>query len=149
MALPNVGKLSALPASARGRQEDRRVWIVGRCVFYALLGFLLSLARVQHDGAPFGVAFVASAGAGLTGVCALLGAGLGYFTGGGLEWGIRYVAASVLIYTINYLFHELSVYRTPFFVPSAAGAVMALTGFLGSFTVVEGPVPLPAASRWA
>lgn len=145
MALPNVEKLSALPASARGRQQDRRVWIVGRCVFYALLGFLLSLARVQRDGAPFGMAFVASAGAGLTGVCALLGAGLGYLTGGGLEWGIRYVAASVLIYTISYLFQELSVYRTPFFLPSATGAVMALTGFLGSFALIEELVPFPAA----
>lgn len=145
MALPNAGKLTALQTAARERQGDRRFWIVGRCVFYALMGFLLSMARVQRDGAPFGMAFVAGAGPGLTGVCALLGAALGYLTGGGIEWGIRYVAASVLIYTLGYLFHELGVYKTAFFMPSAAGAVMALTGFLGSFALTEGPVPLPAA----
>ena len=144
MALPDVGKLTALQA-VRERQGDRRFWIVGRCVFYAVMGFLLSLARVQRDGAPFGMAFVAGVGAGLDGVCALLGAALGYLTGGGIEWGIRYVAATVLVYTLGYLFHETGVYRTAFFMPSAAGAVMALTGFLGSFALREGPVPLPAA----
>ena len=145
MAMPNTGKLTALESALQERQGDRRVWIVGRCVFYALMGFLLSLARVQETGAPFGMAFVAGAGPGIGGVCALLGAALGYLTGGGLEWGIRYVAASVLIYTLTYLFQELSVYRSVFFVPSAAAAVMALTGFLGSFSIPGGPVPLPAA----
>ena len=144
MVLPNEGKMTALQASVRSGTGDRRFWIVGRCVFYALMGFLMSLARVMEHGAPFGMAFVASAGAGLTGVCALLGAALGYLTGGGLEWGIRYVAASVLVYTIAYLFHELSVSRTAFFMPSASAAVMALTGFLGSFALPAGTVPLPA-----
>ncbi len=145
MAMPNTGKLTPLEAALQEKQGDRRVWIVGRCVFYALMGFLLSLARVQEDGAPFGMAFVAGAGSGVGGVCALLGAALGYLTGGGLEWGIRYVAAAVLIYTVSFLFRELSVSRTAFFMPSAAAAVMALTAFLGSFSLPLGPVPLPAA----
>ena len=144
MAMPNTGKLTALEA-LREKQGERRVWIVGRCVFYALMGFLLSLARVQEESAPFGMAFVAGAGSGVGGVCALLGAALGYLTGGGLEWGIRYVAASVLVYTVAYLFHELRISRMAFFMPAAAAAVMALTGFLGSFSLREGAVPLPAA----
>lgn len=145
MAIPEMGKGTALEAALQEKQGDRRVWIIGRCVFYALMAFLLSLARVLEDGAPFGMAFVAAAGPGIGGVCALLGAALGYFTGGGLEWGIRYVAASVLIYTVATLFRELSVYRTAYFMPIAAAAVMALTGFLGSFSLPVGPVPLPAA----
>ncbi len=144
MAMPNSERLTARE-TLQGKQGDRQVWIIGRCIFYALMGFLLSLARVQGNGAPFGMAFVAGAGSGVGGVCALLGAALGYLTGGGLEWGIRYIAASVLIYTIAYLFHELSVSRTAFFLPAAAAAVMALTGFLGSFSLPVSSVPLPAA----
>ena len=144
MAMENAGKLSARAPAVGGKAVDRRFWIVGRCVFYALMGFLLALARVLEDGAPFGMAFVACAGSGLSGVCALIGASLGYLAGGGLEWGIRYVAAAVMVYTIGFLFHELSVYRTAFFMPSASAAVMALTGFLGSFRLVETAVPMPA-----
>ena len=144
MAIPETGKLSA-PEALREKQGDRRVWIVGRCVFYSLMGFVLSLARVQENGAPFGMAFVAGAGGGIGGVCALLGAALGYLTGGGLAWGIRYVAASVLIYTLAHLFQETSLERTAFFLPAAAAAVMALTGWLGSFSLPVGEVPLPAA----
>ena len=32
----------------------------------------------------------------------------GYLLGGGLEWGIRYIAAAVLAYTVSFVFHELS-----------------------------------------
>ena len=145
MTTGNTGRLAALQGAVRGKKLDRRFLVVGRCVFFSLMGFLLSLARVLGDGAPFGMAFVACAGAGLSGVCALLGAALGYLCGGGLEWGIRYVAASVLVYTVGFLFHELSVYRTSFFMPSAAGAVMAATGLLGSVSQPLSPVPLPAA----
>lgn len=145
MEMENAGRLAALENAVREKTGDRRFWILGRCVFYALGGFTLSLARVHGDGAPFGVAFTACAGPGLTGVCSLLGASLGYLTGGGLEWGVRYVAAAVLVYTVAFLFHELSISRTAFFMPAAAGAVMALTGFLGSFRLLGGTMPLPAA----
>ena len=143
MAMENAGKLTAQGSAIRGKAVDRRFWIVGRCVFYALMGFLLSQARVLEDGAPFGMAFVACAGSGLSGVCALIGASLGYLSGG-LAWGIRYVAAAVMVYTIGFLFHELSLSRTAFFMPSAAAAVMALTGLLGSFRLMETAVPVPA-----
>lgn len=144
MAMENAGRLTALRGAARETAGDRRVWILGRCVFYALTGFTLSLARVRGSGAPFGMAFTACAGPGLTGVCALLGASLGYLTGGGLDWGLRYIAAAVLIYTVGFLFQELRFARTAFFMPSAAGAVMALTGFLGSVSALGGAMPLPA-----
>ena len=145
MAMENAGNRAALQAVVREKAGERRFWIMGRCVFYAAMGFVLSLSRVRESGAPFGMAFVACAGSGLTGVCALLGAALGYLTGGGIEWGVRYVAASVLVYTIGFLFQELRFAHTRFFMPAAAGAVMALTGFLSSFTPLGGGVPLGAA----
>lgn len=145
MAGEKTGGAKALRLVLEERGTDHRFWIVGRCVFYALMGFLLSLSRAAGDGAPFGMAFVSCAGAGLTGVCSLLGAALGYLTGGGLEWGIRYVAASVMVYTVGFLFHEMSVSRTPFFMPSVSAAVMAVTGWLGSFSLLTGAVPVPAA----
>ncbi len=107
-----------------------------------LLGFALACARVLETGGPFGMAFVACAGPGFTGVCALLGASLGYMAGGGLDWGVRYVAASVLVYTVAYVTHETPVYRRPLFMPAAAGVVMAMTGFLGSFAYAPAPRPL-------
>ena len=93
----------------------------------------MASARVLDSAAPFGMALVACAGPGAAGVSALLGAALGYLVGGGLEWGIRYIAASVLVYTVAYIAHELPVYRKALFMPTVAGAVMALTGYLGSF----------------
>ena len=87
---------------------------------------------------------VACSGAGLSGVFALVGASLGYVLSGGVEWGIRYIAASVLVYTAAFVFQELSAYKRDFFMPCASAAVMALTGFLGSFSAAPGTVPLYA-----
>ncbi len=130
-------------AAAAGRM-DRRWLISARCGIYLALGLVLSCARVLETGAPFGMAMTACAGPGLEGVFALAGACLGYLLSGGIDWGIRYVAAAVLVYTVSFVFHELRLYRQDFFMPCAAGLVMALTGFLSSFTVSEGQVPLPA-----
>ena len=69
--------------------SDRRFLIAGRCGVYFLLGLVMACARILERGGPFGMALVACAGPGLTGVAALVGAGLGYLLGGGLEWGIR------------------------------------------------------------
>ena len=60
---------------------------------------------------------------------------------GGLEWGIRYIAASVLVYTVAFVFHELPASKSPWFMPAAAGLVMGLTGFLGGFSAGQGTVP--------
>ncbi len=90
------------------------------------------------------MAMAACSGPGLNGVFALAGAALGYLISGGVEWGIRYIAAAVLVYTIAFVFQELELYRQSFFMPLAAGLVMALTGFLGSFSASAGSVPLAA-----
>ena len=145
MAVGGQGRLSALTLGTRGGKLDRRALTVGRCGVYLIFGFVMACGRVLDNGAPFGMAMVACAGPGASGVAALLGAALGYLSSGGLEWGIRYVAASVLVYTIGFVFHELRVYRQPFFMPAAAAAVMALTGFLSSLSATEPILPLAAA----
>ncbi len=106
-----------------------------RCTYGAALACALALARMPQGSSPFGAAFVAAAGTGWSGGAALLGAAVGYLLGGGLGWGIRYVAAAALCYTVAYIFQEFSFGRSPFFMPFAAGAVTALTAFLGSYSL--------------
>lgn len=147
MAQGGQGKLAALRSAAAGK-VDGRFLAAGRCVFYLLLGFVMACSRVLENGAPLGMAMVACSGAGVTGVFSLAGAALGYLISGGIDWGIRYIAAAVLVYTISFVFHELSLYRSPYFMPSAAALVMALTGILGSFSAPETSVPMPAELFW-
>lgn len=144
MALGGQGKLTALRSAAALKKLDGRFLVAGRCGVYMLLGFIMSCARILENGAPFGMAMVACSGPGITGVFALAGSSLGYLISGGVDWGIRYIAAAVLVYTIAFVFHETSLYRQPYFMPSASGLVMALTGFLGSFSAAVGSVPLAA-----
>lgn len=142
MDVGSQGRLSALKAAGGG--ADVRLLIAARCGIYMLLGGVMSCSRVLGDGAPFGMAMVACSGPGISGVFALTGAALGYLLGGGLEWGIRYIAAAVLVYTVSFVFHELEVYKSSFFMPTAAGLVMGLTGFLGSFSMSPGQLPAAA-----
>ena len=140
MAFEGQKKLQA-PQTLDARVR-RRVLTAARWGVYFLLGFTLACARVLETGGPFGMALVACAGPGVAGVCALLGASLGYLVSGGLDWGVRYIAASVLVYTVAYVTHESRVYRQALFMPAAAGVVMAMTGFLGSFAYNPAPRPL-------
>ena len=136
-------KWPALKLAAAHRM-DGRFMMAARCGIYLGLGFVMSCSRILDNGAPFGMAMVACSGPGLAGVFALAGASMGYLVSGGVDWGIRYIAAAVLVYTISFVFHELSLYKQTYFMPAAAGLVMALTGFLGSFSVSAGQVPLVA-----
>ena len=136
------GKAAGLRAAAGSM--DRRFFIAARSGLYLLMGGGLAFARILSGGAPFGMAMVACSGAGLSGVFALLGAALGYLLSGGLEWGIRYIAASVLVYTAAFVFHEAGIYKSEYFMPSVAALIMGLTGFLGSFSFEAGAVPVMA-----
>ena len=105
---------------------DVRFLMALRCGLYMLMGLTMSWARVMDGGAPFGMAMVACSGPGVSGVFALCGASLGYLFSGGLDWGIRYIAASVLVYTVSFVFHELDMYKSVYFMPSASALVMPL-----------------------
>jgi stage II sporulation protein E len=144
MDIGGQGRLALTGSGALEKAADKRFMLTARCVIYMLLGLVLSCARVLESGAPLGMAMVACSGPGVSGVFALTGAAIGYLVSGGIEWGIRYIAAAVLVYTIAFVFHELEAYKNPYFMPSASALVMGFTGFLGSFTDIAGQVPLAA-----
>lgn len=127
-----------------GGRIDARYYAAARCGVFFLLGTVTACARVMSEGAPFGMAMVACAGPGAAGVCALAGAALGYLVSGGIDWGIRYIAAAVLVYTVAFVFQEVTLYKSKWFMPCAAALIMVLTGFLGSFSVDEELIPLIA-----
>jgi len=139
-----VGRGKPALAKRGAGRVDVRFLMALRCGLYFLMGLSMSWARVMGSGAPFGMAMVACSGAGISGVFALCGAAVGYLISGGLEWGIRYIAAAVLIYTVAFVFHELDLYKSVWFMPTAAALVMGLTGILGSFSLKAGAVPVAA-----
>ena len=98
-----------------------------------LLGFSMAFVRVFNTCAPFGLGMVARAGGGAAGASCMVGAVLGYVVSGGLDWGIRYVAAAVLVYTASFAFQTLPVYDSAWFMPLITAAVAAVTGLLASF----------------
>jgi stage II sporulation protein E len=99
-----------------------------------LIAFLMSAVRMAGFAAPFGVAAVAQAGSGLSGVCALAGAALGYLATGGMSWGLKYAAASVLVFTVCFVLQDLRITARTWFMPLCAALAMLFTGFLGSFS---------------
>jgi stage II sporulation protein E len=131
-------------ALAQGEKKDPEVLRWSWAGVYMVLGFLMSSARVMTDGAPFGLALTACAGAGVNGVACLVGAALGYFVTGGVEWGVKYAAACVLAYTVSFVFQDAKLFEKRFFAPVSAAAVMAVTGFLGSFVAESGGIPAMA-----
>ena len=118
-----------------GRKLDAKKTLAIRCLLIGALSLVLSLVRCPGGGAPFGIAMTAASGTGWYGLSALAGAVVGSLLGGGIGVGIRYVAASVLVFTAAYVFREFSFAQRSVFMPLAAALVTALTAFLGSFSL--------------
>ena len=136
------GRLGDWKAVLLGNDGTAQLQLTLRCGFSLLMGFTLAWARLLQRGSPFALSWVACSGSGLGGVCALIGASLGYLISGGIDWGIRYVAASVLVFTVAFVFQELKFAHSPFFMPAAAALVMGLTGFLTGYAVYAETAPL-------
>ena len=94
----------ALARSATDEEKKKKG--IGAAIYFGL-GFVMSAARMMDGCAPFGAAMTAAAGPGIGGVSALAGACLGYVVTGGLDWGIRYIACCVLVYTASFVFQDL------------------------------------------
>lgn len=101
-----------------------------------LLGFSTSFARVFSVSAPFGVAMVARSGGGSAGASCLIGSVLGYIVSGGFDWGIRYVAAAVLVYTASFVFQSIAVYDNQWFMPLMTAGICLITGLLSNFSTL-------------
>lgn len=105
-----------------------------------LLGFGLSFARVFSVCGPFGLSMVARAGGGTAGAFCLAGTILGYVVSGGIDWAIRYIAASVLIYTASFAFQNIAIYDSAWFMPLMTAAITLVTGMLSAFDM-QGNMP--------
>ena len=125
-----------------GQRETMRLAVLTMARF--LLGFLMAAGRFAGTMAPFGTAIVAQAGMGLGGLATLAGACLGYLATGGLDWGIRYAAASVLAFTLSFIIGEERMATSPWIAPSAAFAVTAATGALGRLAGGMGDIGVAA-----
>ncbi len=113
-----------------GGDEGVRTGAIAIAGVHFLAGFLLSAGRLASGAAPFGAAAVAASPVGLKGAAALAGACLGYLVTGGLEWGIRYAAGCVAVFTLLFIFQDARWERSPWARPLITFAVLAATGAL-------------------
>ena len=131
---------SAAVSGAVQTQQNREKWL--GAALYCVLGFTTAAARMTGNMAPFGAAMVAAAGPHLGGAAALIGACVGYLVTGGLNWGIRYVASCVLMYTASFVFQNLNVYRRQSFMPIVAACIATVTTALSTIAVTRQDVPV-------
>ncbi len=123
--------------SAGAWLEQPRIKLLAGYLMNFILGFALSCSRVMTSLAPFGLAAVGCTGAEGAGVSCLLGACLGYVAVGGFDWGIRYVASALLIFTVSFVFRSTRLYSQPRFAAISVAAVTAVTSFLNSFEFLD------------
>ena len=135
-------KTAVAESAARGRSPGlvKTAWVLVCFVG----GFVMSAARVLQTGGPFGIAAVAAAGAGLNGAACLLGAALGYIAFNGLGRGIRYLAAVMLAFTVEFAFQDTRLYKKALFAPVTAATACCATGFLAAFTDMMSGTPTAA-----
>ncbi len=100
------------------------------CAMRFLLGAVLAGGELFGGYAPFGVGLVACSGSGMDGLCALLGAAMGYLSFRGFVEGLRYAAACVLVFSVAFAFYDVKFYARSWFMPLVAAAMDAVTGFV-------------------
>lgn len=110
--------------------ERPEIITAGRCILRLVLGMILSGAKIFDNYAPFGIALVATSGAGIEGLSALAGTSIGYLAGMGLIGGLKYTAACVLVYAAAYVFNDIRTYKKSWFMPIVASFMSACTGFV-------------------
>ncbi len=111
-----------LPASVALRLSD--------CGVRFLLAAVLAGAELLGGHALFALALVGISGAGAEGIAALLGAILGYLSFRGVVEGLRYVAASMMVYAISLALGEFRIYHKSWFMPAVAALLNGLVGFV-------------------
>ena len=126
----------ALLRLLRFRDREKEKTALGYALNFAL-GLLLANARIMTDLAPFALAAVGCAEPDASGVSCLLGASFGYVLFGGFDWGIRYVAAATLIFTVLFVFRETRVLDRPWFRPAVVSGVTLVTAFLNTYEFLD------------
>lgn len=103
-------------------------WAEGGIRF--LLGAVMAGGELFGGFAPFGVGLVACSGSGVDGLCALLGATMGYLVLRGFALGLRWAAACVLTFSVAFAFYDVKWYAKGWFMPLVAAVMDAVTGFV-------------------
>lgn len=118
-------------ATAWGKWRARP-WVrtAARCVEYFLLGAAMGAGRLFGGCGPFGAAITAAAGAELAGVACLMGTMTGYAAAAGLFGSLRYLATSLMVFTVGFITKNLPIRQNRLFMPGAAAIVTAATGAL-------------------
>ena len=94
------------------------------------LGFIAATAVIFESCSPFGIGMVAQAGAGIAGALCMAGASTGYLLMFGLRYGVKYIATTLIVFTIAFVFKEIKLGRTSWFMPLMASFSAAMTAFL-------------------
>ncbi len=100
------------------------------CAVRFLLAAVLAGAELMGGHALFALSLVGVCQPGGEGLAALLGAALGYLSFRGLIGGLRYIAASMMVYAVALALGEFELYRRPWFMPAVAAAVNGMVGFV-------------------
>lgn len=95
-----------------------------------LLSAVLAGAELFGGGSMCGVAMVGACGAGSGGAAALLGAAFGYLCFRGLEGGLRYIAASVLVFAVAFALGNAPLCRRRWFMPLVAASINGTVAFI-------------------
>ena len=100
------------------------------CTVRFLLTAVLAGAELMGGHALFALALVGVCQPGLEGFAALLGAALGYLSFRGVVGGLRYIAASMMVYAVALALGEFALYRRPWFMPAVCAALNGMVGFV-------------------
>ena len=100
------------------------------CAIRFLLAAILSGSQIFGAYAPFGLGFVAAAGAGMEGLSALLGLLVGALLMMPFTAAIKYIAAAILIFSVSVAFFDTKLYRKHAFLPLITAACTAVVGFV-------------------
>ena len=95
-----------------------------------LLTAVLAGAELMGGHSLFALSLVAVCRPGAEGLAALFGAALGYLSFRGVVEGLRYIAASMMVYAVALALGEFELYRRPWFMPGVAAVINGVVGFV-------------------
>lgn len=95
-----------------------------------LLAAILAGSQIFGGYAPFALGFVAAAGSGMEGLCALLGLLSGALLFMPFTVAMKYIAAAILIFSVSVAFFDTKLYQKNAFLPTATAACTAAVGFV-------------------
>lgn len=125
-----------MTANEGTRRERRRKLSVpaamrlSDCAVRFMLAAVLAGAELMGGHALFALSLVGVCQPGLEGLSALLGAALGYLSFRGVVEGLRYIAASMMVYAVALAMGEFELYHRPWFMPLVSAALNGLVGFV-------------------